>query len=99
MRFLEAAEKVKTLSERPDNKTLLKLYGLYKQATIGNCNTPQPWSIQIEARAKWDAWNSHFGKSKETAENEYIRLVEELLKKDVEKLIKELQYNNIKLTK
>lgn len=90
MKFTEAAEKVKTLSERPDDNTLLKLYGLYKQATIGNCNISQPWAVQIEARAKWEAWSSHFGKCKQIAENEYIQLVERLLKKDVEKLVKEL---------
>lgn len=91
MKFTEAVEKVKTLSERPDNNTLLKLYGLYKQATIGNCDTQQPWAIQIEARAKWDAWYSHYNKSKQSVEMEYVQLVEKLLKKDVEKLLRELQ--------
>lgn len=90
MKFTEATQKVKTLSERPDNDTLLKLYGLYKQATIGNCNIPQPWAIQMEARSKWNAWNSHMNKTKNVAENEYVQLVEGLLKKDVEKLLKEL---------
>lgn len=90
MKFTEAAEKVKTLSEKPDDKTLLKLYGLYKQVTVGNCNIPQPWIVQIEAKAKWDAWNTHFNKSKQIAETEYIQLVEKLLKRDIEKLIKEI---------
>lgn len=90
MKFSEAIEKVKTLSERPDNETLLKLYGLYKQATVGNCNISQPWAVQVEARAKWEAWNSHYNKSKQTAENEYVQLVETLLKRDINKLLKEL---------
>ena len=94
MKFTEAVEKVKTLSERPDDLTLLKLYGLYKQATVGNCNTPQPWAVQAVARTKWDAWNSHSGKSKQIVEAEYIQLVERLIKKDVEKLLKDLQNNN-----
>ena len=85
MNFSEAVEKIKTLSQRPDDNTLLKLYGLYKQATIGNCNIAQPWAVQVEARAKWDAWNTHYGKSQQTAENEYIQLVKRLLKKDVDK--------------
>lgn len=90
MKFVEAAEKVKTLSEKPDDNTLLKLYGLYKQVVCGNCKTAQPWAIQITERAKWDAWNSHKGKSKEIAEKLYIKLVEELLQKDINKLIAEL---------
>ena len=90
MKFTEATEKVKTLSQRPDDNTLLILYGLYKQATMGNCNTNQPWNFQIEARAKWDAWYSNYNKSKQIAEAEYVVIVERLLKKDVERLIKEL---------
>jgi diazepam-binding inhibitor (GABA receptor modulating acyl-CoA-binding protein) len=90
MKFTEATQKVKTLSEKPDDGTLLKLYGLYKQATVGDCCTPQPWAIQMEARAKWEAWNSHMNKSKNVAENEYVQLVEKLLNKDVQKLLKEL---------
>lgn len=96
MKFIEAAEKVKTLSERPDDDTLLKLYGLYKQATIGNCTAQAPWMINFEARSKWDAWKSHAGKPKQQAEQEYVKLVEKLLKKDVDKLLKELGPNALK---
>jgi diazepam-binding inhibitor (GABA receptor modulating acyl-CoA-binding protein) len=32
----------------------------------------QPWAVQIEARAKWDAWNALKGMSKEKAMQEYI---------------------------
>lgn len=94
MKFTEATEKVKTLSEKPDNETLLRLYGLYKQATIGNCNIAQPWAVQFEARAKWDAWHSHLNKPKNIAEKEYVQLVEKLLVKDTEKLLKELNSTN-----
>ena len=41
---------------------LLVLYGLYKQATVGDVNTEQPWKVQVEARAKWDAWNANKGR-------------------------------------
>ena len=34
----------------------LKLYGLYKRITVGENNTAQPWAVEFEARAKWDAW-------------------------------------------
>lgn len=35
----------------------------------------QPYKIQIEARAKWDAWNSVKGMSKEEAMRKYIELM------------------------
>lgn len=54
----------------------LKVYALYKQATIGDINIPQPWSVQFEARAKWDAWNEQKGKSKEAAMAEYCELLD-----------------------
>ena len=59
--FETAAERVKTLKQKPNNDQLLQLYGLYKQATAGDVNTSQPWAVQMEARAKWDAWNARKG--------------------------------------
>ncbi len=35
------------------NDQKLQFYGLYKQSTIGDVNTPQPWSINMVAKAKW----------------------------------------------
>lgn len=35
------------------NDQKLQFYGLYKQATVGDVNTPQPWSINMVAKAKW----------------------------------------------
>ncbi len=49
------------------NDTKLQFYSLYKQATVGKCNIPQPWAVQFEERAKWDAWNKLGNMSKETA--------------------------------
>ena len=37
--FEEHAEKAKTLPESTTNENKLILYGLYKQATVGNVNT------------------------------------------------------------
>ena len=55
-RFDEAVANSKTLSERPDNMTLLKIYSLYKQATEGDNEEAKPGFADIVARAKWDAW-------------------------------------------
>jgi len=37
--FLEAAENVKNLKSKPNDDEMLELYGLYKQATVGDVNT------------------------------------------------------------
>eukprot|EP00612_Vaucheria_litorea_P002879 CAMPEP_0171461186 /NCGR_PEP_ID=MMETSP0945-20130129/5739_1 /TAXON_ID=109269 /ORGANISM="Vaucheria litorea, Strain CCMP2940" /LENGTH=93 /DNA_ID=CAMNT_0011987491 /DNA_START=82 /DNA_END=363 /DNA_ORIENTATION=- len=78
--FEAAAERVKTGKRKSDkpasNEEKLKLYGLYKQATVGDVTGSQPWAVQVEARAKWDAHNSVKGKSKEEAMKEYIAEVD-----------------------
>ncbi len=57
------------------NATKLKFYQYYKQATEGDVKGGQPWAVQVEARAKWDAWNSVKGMSKEDAMHRYIDLL------------------------
>ena len=37
--FEKAAEDVKKLTSKPSNDTMLKVYSLYKQATVGDINT------------------------------------------------------------
>jgi acyl-CoA-binding protein len=43
------------------------MYGLYKQATVGDNTASQPWAVQLEARAKWDSWTAHKGTMGEQA--------------------------------
>lgn len=76
--FSEAVSKSKTLSQRPSNEVLLKLYGLYKQATEGDVSGERPGGFDFKGAAKYDAWESFKGKNKEIAENEYIELVNSL---------------------
>lgn len=38
-KFNKAAEDVKKLKAKPTDEELLELYALYKQATVGDCNT------------------------------------------------------------
>jgi len=47
MNFEQATEKAKAIPSTLDDATKLKLYGLYKQATIGDVNIDQPWAIQV----------------------------------------------------
>ena len=34
----------------------MKLYALFKQSTIGSCNTPKPGMMDFVGKAKWNAW-------------------------------------------
>lgn len=74
--FKKALEDVK--QKNPTTSEKLKLYGLYKQINNGDCNTSRPWSYQLEAAAKWDAWNTEKGKDKTKCMNDYIVLVASL---------------------
>ncbi|XP_011075184.1 acyl-CoA-binding protein [Sesamum indicum] len=77
--FEEYAEKAKTLPENTTNENKLILYGLFKQATVGNVNTSRPGIFNMRDRAKWDAWKTVEGKSQEEAMSDYITKVKQLL--------------------
>ncbi|MGE8403785.1 MAG: acyl-CoA-binding protein [Delftia tsuruhatensis] len=75
----EAAVKNSTsISERPDNATLLKLYALYKQATEGDNEAKKPSFTDMVGRAKWDAWEKLKDTSADDAKRQYIDLIESL---------------------
>lgn len=77
--FEEAMANSKKLSEKPSNEVLLQLYSLYKQATVGDVNTEPPSNpFDFVNKSKHDAWATLKGKSKETAMQEYIDLVNNL---------------------
>jgi acyl-CoA-binding protein len=77
-RFDAAVANSKKLSERPDNATLLKMYALYKQATVGDNTEKKPGFGDMVGRAKWDAWAGVKGTAKEDAMQQYVDLVESL---------------------
>jgi acyl-CoA-binding protein len=81
-KFQEAAEAVKRLSKPPDNETMLKLYGLFKQATAGECSGARPGIMDFVGRAKHDAWKALAGTSREEAMRRYVALVESLIAAD-----------------
>lgn len=76
--FAQAQADAKTLSERPDNMTMLKLYSLYKQGSSGDVQGECPEMTDFVRWAKWDAWNKLKGTSTEAAQQQYIDLVESL---------------------
>jgi diazepam-binding inhibitor (GABA receptor modulating acyl-CoA-binding protein) len=61
------------------NEQKLELYGLYKQAMLGDNNLPAPWVWQLTEHAKWSAWRARRGMSKSKAKSEYVRAVRRLL--------------------
>lgn len=77
-RFETAVANSKKLSERPDNATLLKIYGLYKQATTGDNTEKKPGFSDMVGRAKWDAWNGFKGTSSDDAMQQYVDLIDSL---------------------
>ncbi len=77
-KFQQAVAHSKTLSERPDNPTLLKLYALYKQGTAGDVEGERPGLGDLVGRAKWDAWNALKGQASHEAQQAYVDLLEDL---------------------
>jgi acyl-CoA-binding protein len=73
--FDAAVAASKTLKERPDNTTLLKLYALYKQATDGDVEGKRPGFTDMVGRAKYDAWAAEKGTGSEDAMRQYVALV------------------------
>jgi diazepam-binding inhibitor (GABA receptor modulator, acyl-CoA-binding protein) len=77
--FASAQQRVKTLSTRPSNDTLLELYALYKQGTEGDVAGKRPGMLDLKGRAKYDAWAGRKGLGKEQAMQQYVALVDRLM--------------------
>jgi acyl-CoA-binding protein len=56
----------------------LKLYGLYKAATVGPCSGPPPSRLDTVARAKHDAWKELGALNGADARAAYVRIVASL---------------------
>lgn len=76
--FEQAQQEVQGLSKKPRNDVLLKLYALYKQGTVGDVTGERPGGFDFVGSAKYDAWASLRGLSREEAQREYVNLVETL---------------------
>ena len=73
--FQQASADSKNLPERPDNMTLLKIYGLFKQGSAGDAAGERPGMTDFVARAKFDAWQALSGTSQEAAMQQYVDLI------------------------
>lgn len=72
--FEAAASAVTGLQRDPGNETKLRLYALYKQATVGDVEGRRPGFTNPVGRAKHDAWESVSGLSREDAMRQYVEL-------------------------
>jgi diazepam-binding inhibitor (GABA receptor modulating acyl-CoA-binding protein) len=81
--FTKATQDVKLLTVKPDDETLLSLYGYFKQATVGDVNTEKPSFFNFKETAKWSAWEKLKGMQKIQAQGNYIKLVKDLQTKSV----------------
>lgn len=76
--FEKATVAAKALPEKPDNTTLLKLYALFKQGSIGDVQGDKPGFMDFVGSAKYEAWGKLQGLPQEQAQKDYIELVRKL---------------------
>ena len=76
--FDKAAADVKSLSDRPDNDTMLRLYALYKQGSEGDVSGPKPGFFDFVGTAKYEAWAKLQGTGQDEAMQKYVDLVKKL---------------------
>ena len=79
--FLVASEYVKKLKTTPNYDELGVLYGLYKQATVGDINTTKPGFLNFKESKKWESWNQYKGLSTYDSEVKYITAVNVMIQK------------------
>lgn len=77
-KFDQAVARSRELTKRPSNEELLKLYGLFKQATEGDVSGERPGGFDFKGIAKYDAWAELKGTTRESAQEAYIALVDQL---------------------
>lgn len=74
--FEQSVAASKSLPQKPDNETLLKLYSLYKQATSGDAPDEGTYGMfDFTGKAKHEAWEALRGLTREKAMQQYVDLV------------------------
>ncbi len=73
--FDAASTAAASLARDPGNAVKLRLYALYKQATVGDVAGSRPGFTNPVGRAKHDAWASVAGTSTDDAKRAYVDLV------------------------
>jgi|688.fasta_scaffold1528050_2 diazepam-binding inhibitor (GABA receptor modulating acyl-CoA-binding protein) len=78
--FLNAVNAIKQSKENVTHDDLENLYGLYKQATVGDNNTEKPSFFNLVGVKKWNGWNKYKNMSTIDAEKAYISYVNKIIK-------------------
>jgi diazepam-binding inhibitor (GABA receptor modulating acyl-CoA-binding protein) len=76
--FVQAQGTLKSFTKRPNDEELLHIYGLYKQAVVGDCNIAEPGFFQFKEKQKWSAWNGKRGMNSNTAKQSYVDFVNQI---------------------
>lgn len=76
--FENAQNDIKKLTSRPDDATMLKLYALYKQGSVGDVQGDKPGFFDFVGAAKYEAWERNKGMSTDEAKQNYVDLVNQL---------------------
>jgi len=79
--FEAAVINIRQITQKPSDSEMLLLYGLYKQATVGENKTYKPVIFDFVRKAKWDAWKKQSKKGKLSCKKEYVRNVNKLFEK------------------
>lgn len=72
----------KLLAKTNSIQNKLKLYGLGKQALIGDNNSPKPFAMQIDKMALWKSWNDLKGMSSDEAKKQFVELAKQILQEN-----------------
>ncbi|HSK54774.1 MAG TPA: acyl-CoA-binding protein [Jiangellales bacterium] len=72
--FDQAVAEVSALTTDPGNDAKLRLYALYKQATVGDVQGKRPGFTNPVGRAKHDAWAAVSGTAADDAKRQYVEL-------------------------
>ncbi|CAD5214928.1 unnamed protein product [Bursaphelenchus okinawaensis] len=87
--FKAAVELVQNMPKDGDvilsNEEKLSFYGLFKQATLGQCNTSRPNIWNVVERYKWDAWSALGCLEPEKAKSIYVNRLQNVMEKVLEK--------------
>ncbi|ERL86001.1 acyl-CoA-binding domain-containing protein 6-like isoform X2 [Dendroctonus ponderosae] len=73
-KFGKCLKHVQTVVASLDNRTLLRLYGFYKQSVEGPCSIPKPGWYDLKGQSKWQAWKMLGDLDKAQAMEGYIQL-------------------------
>ena len=76
--FENAQKDIKKLTTRPDDATMLKLYALYKQGSVGDVQGDKPGFFDFVGAAKYEAWEKNKGLTADEAKQSYVDLVKKL---------------------